>query len=135
MNQAACEDRHGRQPREPIGLDVVTVAQSPPSPGRGEAGEVGHRGPRCQNPTPSRGDSEQVLKPSRRDDLEPRSQWRCHPHRRVLVERRREPVRGESRRRRPSLDEVKEARAAGSHGAVDAGLDQRRDRFERAVPL
>ena len=69
---------------------------------------------------------------STRDLLEAHRERRADPVERDLVDRARQPVRGERRRRPAAHDEVEEPRAGRARGRDVGGVDQRAKRRERA---
>src|SRR2546427_297754 len=84
---------------EPVRVEIDVMTLRPPAPRRREAGEVSHRRAGRENPAPRIGKAEELLQPAKADLLTDRAERRRVVGRRVLIPRRREPVRRERRRR------------------------------------
>ena len=124
VDEPAREDRHGRAgPAMPSAPTSRPCCSAPPLPGGGERREVGGRGAGRQRAAPVGGQLEELLQPADRDGLEACAERRADPAERVLVERGRQPVGAERRRRDPARDEVEEARPGRGGGRVEAGRE------------
>ena len=134
VDEAAREHRGRGQSGSPVGADVAPVLLAPPLPRGRESREVRRGGARREHSSPRRGQLEELLQPVDGHGLEPGAEGRADPAEGVLVERGRQPVGAERRRRHSAGDEVEEPRPRRGRGGVEPA-DQLAEGVDRACSL